>query len=275
MGTNPDFIHIGPGRSGTTFLYKVFQNHPDIGLAKNIKETNFFNSNYHKGIEWYLKFFNYKSNIIKGEVSPNYFYDTKNLERIHKHFPDIKIITILRNPYERMVSLYHCLIRSGRISKDVDFVEIFREHSEYFAQNIYSNSLKKLFELFPRNQVYLDFFDNLKRDKTKVINNIFEFLCVDSEKSVYVENKVNQSQMIKNVYLVNFGRKTADFLREYELYSLLEYLKESSLLNKLLYKNEIYNSQQIRFSDEIIYKMNSDIHLIENILSEDLSHWRK
>ena len=134
----PDFIHIGPGRFGTTFLYKVFQSHPDIGLAKNIKETNFFTFNYHKGLDWYFKFFDYDYDVVKGEISPNYFYDISSIDRIKKNLPNVKIITILRNPFERMVSLYYYLIRSGTIAHDTAFNDIFKPGNIYLEQNLYS-----------------------------------------------------------------------------------------------------------------------------------------
>ncbi|HAD96803.1 MAG TPA: sulfotransferase, partial [Cryomorphaceae bacterium] len=46
---SPDFIHIGPGRTGTTYIFKMLGQHPGINLP-NEKEINFFNRNYSKGL---------------------------------------------------------------------------------------------------------------------------------------------------------------------------------------------------------------------------------
>ncbi|HVN63485.1 MAG TPA: sulfotransferase domain-containing protein, partial [Candidatus Binataceae bacterium] len=68
----PDFIAVGPQRTGTTWLHKVLQGH--TGLPRGIKETDFFLKNYSRGIDWYLEFFRgYPAELPIGEIDPNYF----------------------------------------------------------------------------------------------------------------------------------------------------------------------------------------------------------
>ena len=49
---NVDFIVVGPGRSGTSWLFNLLKEHNDILMPK-IKETEYFNNNFHKGNGWY------------------------------------------------------------------------------------------------------------------------------------------------------------------------------------------------------------------------------
>ena len=58
----PDFIHVGPPRTGTTWLHEVLKGH--VGLPEG-KSTRFFETEYHRGIEWYADFFkDYPPNLL-------------------------------------------------------------------------------------------------------------------------------------------------------------------------------------------------------------------
>ncbi|RPI52485.1 MAG: sulfotransferase, partial [Chloroflexi bacterium] len=47
----PDFCIIGGQRCGTTSLYNYLVQHPDVSPAF-MKETHFFDTHYHRGINW-------------------------------------------------------------------------------------------------------------------------------------------------------------------------------------------------------------------------------
>src|SRR5215470_18764382 len=93
----PDFIAVGPQRTGTTWLHEVMK--PHLGLPRGIKETDFFLKNYARGMEWYRDFFRGCSpDLPMGEVDPNYFGEDVARERICKDIPQAKIIVTLRDP---------------------------------------------------------------------------------------------------------------------------------------------------------------------------------
>ena len=58
----PNFMCIGAAKSGTTTLYDILKQHPEIFIPA-FKEPHFFDipENYNNGIEWYEK--NYFRNI--------------------------------------------------------------------------------------------------------------------------------------------------------------------------------------------------------------------
>ena len=64
---------IGVQKAGTTSLYDVLKNHPQVCLSKK-KETKFFNreQDFAKGIEYYAKNFS-QANIgqVVGEIDPD------------------------------------------------------------------------------------------------------------------------------------------------------------------------------------------------------------
>jgi len=94
----PNFIVIGPGRSGTTWLYNALREHPEIGMAST-KETCYFDAFYHKGLGWYADFFkSYNGRKAIGEVSNTYIFSPLAARRIAELNPNIRIISPLRNP---------------------------------------------------------------------------------------------------------------------------------------------------------------------------------
>ncbi len=58
IGTLPDFVIIGAQKCGTTHLYNVLTQHPNIEAAA-VNEVHFFDQtkHYNQGIEWYRQFF--------------------------------------------------------------------------------------------------------------------------------------------------------------------------------------------------------------------------
>src|ERR1700736_1276370 len=80
----PDFIIIGAQKGGTTSLYLYLTEHPNIGGAR-MKEINFFDKNFQRGIWWYraqfpVGFYKYyaenvrRQDLLIGEASPNYLF---------------------------------------------------------------------------------------------------------------------------------------------------------------------------------------------------------
>lgn len=150
----PTFIVVGAARSGTTTLYHLLRQHPEIYMSP-VKETNYFVNELigrngpgdrqaipdvdlmmadilvkegrflHAGLVrdlcTYLRLFDgTRAEKVRGEISPSYLYYSKVAsERIKQVVPDIKIIILLRNPIERAFSNYKVLYTSGREDLDI------------------------------------------------------------------------------------------------------------------------------------------------------------
>ncbi len=112
------FFIIGAQRSGTTYLYHILDQHPDIEMAKPaFPEPKFFlePSHYEQTLEEYERhFFLGKTDaFIRGEKSTSYIESESAAESIQKLFPDAKIIAILRNPIHRAISNYLYSVANG------------------------------------------------------------------------------------------------------------------------------------------------------------------
>jgi hypothetical protein len=106
--TLPTFLCIGGQRCGSTWVHRVLEAHPEVALSS--KEYNFFNLRIRtEGFEKYCSFFSSSdpSNLkfVRGDISPLYsamFRD--EVEMLHSMLPDLKIILIIRNPVDRLIS---------------------------------------------------------------------------------------------------------------------------------------------------------------------------
>jgi len=118
----PNLICPGAAKSGTTTLYDLLRQHPDV-LMSSKKEANFFVQNYQKGKEWYEKlyFSGWKDEKIIGDITPSYMSFKYVAKRIHDMLGNgIKFIFLLRNPVTRAYSHYWMTRRNGLENKSFE-----------------------------------------------------------------------------------------------------------------------------------------------------------
>ena len=116
----PDFILIGGMRCGTTWLREALSRHPDIWLPQ-YEPLYFSNNPLNWSWEEYVSIFLPGANISTiGEKSSNY---TLSVDKIRSSLPDSKLILIIRNPFERLISHYNFARRRGYSISLEHFVE--------------------------------------------------------------------------------------------------------------------------------------------------------
>ena len=124
-GMPPSFLIIGAQRCGTTYLYDLLTEHPQIAKATH-KEIHFFDRHFQRGMQWYLGNFPPKrpalasDGCITGEATPTYLAYRSVPARVRQLLPDIKLVALVRNPVDRAVSHYHHFRRLGYESRSFD-----------------------------------------------------------------------------------------------------------------------------------------------------------
>uniref|UniRef100_A0A0K2UYH4 [heparan sulfate]-glucosamine N-sulfotransferase n=1 Tax=Lepeophtheirus salmonis TaxID=72036 RepID=A0A0K2UYH4_LEPSM len=111
----PNFLVIGPQKTGTTALYNFLKIHPSIisnnHHSKYFEEVQFFSSSdYLKGIDWYMSFFpdNVKINdTLVFEKSATYFDKGIVPLRVSNLLPEASLISIIISPIKRAYSWYY------------------------------------------------------------------------------------------------------------------------------------------------------------------------
>ena len=178
---------IGAQKCGTSSLYKMFSDHPQICLSR-IKEPHFFDidENYAKGWTWYERLFEESAEkICVVEATPHYYRSRVAAERIFRWLPDIKLMLILRDPGERAYSNYWFNV--GRGAERQPFDEIIRTEEgreRYITKGFYIDHIEMYLSLFGRDQLKVCLFDDLRKDSQQLMREMFDFLGLDAERKV-------------------------------------------------------------------------------------------
>ena len=100
-------VVAGMPRASTTFLYHTLASHPSCFVPSR-KELEYFSLNGSRGDDWYRSFFadaNPADTAL--DISPLYFFSPGCAQRISEYFKRPRVVLILRNPAEFIVSFYN------------------------------------------------------------------------------------------------------------------------------------------------------------------------
>ncbi|MPZ72162.1 MAG: hypothetical protein GEU74_02855 [Nitriliruptorales bacterium] len=108
---------IGAQRCGTTYLYRVLDEHPEIAMARPMRpEPKFFldRNQWTRGIEWYVQtYFGGRDSAVLGEKATSYLEFPEAAQRAGAMLPSAHIIVVLRDPVSRAVSNWKLSTASG------------------------------------------------------------------------------------------------------------------------------------------------------------------
>jgi hypothetical protein len=184
--TLPNFLIIGAAKAGTTSLHGYLSLHPEIFMSKR-KELNFFDDRgrWNKGIEWYKSNFN-DTFSINGEASPQYSRYPRNAgvpERIKRVLGAPKLIYLIRDPVERIISFYAHMVQRSLSTPPFEelLAAIETDSEEYIQGSSYFLQLSQYLKLFPRDTILVVLQERLRADRRRTLKLIFKFLGVDDE----------------------------------------------------------------------------------------------
>ncbi|HAP00366.1 MAG TPA: hypothetical protein DCQ93_00430 [Bacteroidetes bacterium] len=214
----PNFLCIGAQKTGTTALYHILKNHPEITVSKPRKETKFFyrDSEYKQGLEFYSKFFSYGTPAKAiGEFDPDYLYFDYVPERIfHTLGANIKFIVIFRHPVDRAYSQYLMSVHRSHENKEFeeairaeksrlkDASLIHRNHFSYLSRGCYDEQLARYFKYFPKeNFLFLKYEEEIQQNISTALSKIFSFLNI-SETDLDTNIKMNEASKPKSKTLM-------------------------------------------------------------------------
>lgn len=274
----PRFLVVGGQKCGTTWLSMMLEAHPGICMPKGCKETLFFVEFYHKGIDWYARYFKHcESNQIPGEVCPLYMLPRCFNNILDSLGPDVKIMFMVRNPLDAFLSKYYHEMRDGVASRpdDInDFVESLDHSHKYLYSFLYYESICRFKEEFsepPRVWFYEDIIDHPKN----LLRSVYEYLGVDVKfcPEDIVNLRINPSA---KAHSKSFNRLLANanfFLKGKQFDSLRQGMVKLGI-KKLMYKpfdNQVHLNEKSR--QKLITLFEEDIQKLSEYTKRDLSHW--
>jgi len=288
-----DFIGIGSAKSGSSWVAKMLEKHPDIlfSAQKSKKELRFFNTagdhdyikdnfnNFNKGINWYLNQFpDPAPSKIRGEFSISYLTDKEAPKNIKKYFSDIKIIAVLRNPTDMIYSLYWFSRATIETKVPDSFEELVDKHI-FLDRGKYYKHLKRYFKLFPKENIHIILHDDLKKSPEKVLKKLYKFLNINSnylppDYSKRINTaKFTRFPIIQSVLsnLMNLLKKTKliDNVQKYNFFEKI-YVAYA----KFNLKKADYPKMKIKTRKKLNCYYKKDIKKLEKLINVNLSDWR-
>jgi len=182
MNRIPNLFIIGSMKSGTSSLHQYIDTHPDIFMS-GIKEPMHFSQpeNYTNRVSAYMALFaDATTEKYVGESSTEYTKLPRggNIpQRIYQFNPESKLIYLMRDPFDRIVSDYKHLVKSGITT--LPFYEALLDDPQEVITSCYAYQLKPYFEVFGREAVYLDTFESMTQDPKSFCRRLFAWLGVD------------------------------------------------------------------------------------------------
>jgi len=214
--SKPNFFIIGTPKSGTTSLFYHLDAHPEVFTPK-IKEPHYFShpevkSTYYKtniisNEQNYLNLYkNVENEKAIGDLSTSYFFNYDSAERIKEFNKDAKVIVVLRNPVERAISHYLMDFSLGYINLPLDEVlKNEKDYKSFYNQYVnigfYEKPLKKFIEVFGRANILIILSDNLFNKTEKTLENVFNFIGVDTNLKLELFKKRNQFKKPKHPFV--------------------------------------------------------------------------
>lgn len=191
----PSFVIIGAQKAGTSALFKMLAQHPQV-LAPAVKELHFFDNdaNYAKGFAHYRAQFPPAprgGGKVTFEATPAYLFVERAAERLHTHLPKTRLVAVLRDPVKRAFSAWnmfrdfatdpvHGHLHDSRsfaqaVEDELSGRDVPWEH-RYLARGHYAGQLRRYFDLFGRDRVLVLDHRDLDRDPGGVMARCCTFL---------------------------------------------------------------------------------------------------
>jgi len=215
--SGPDFLVIGAQRAGTSWLYRVLRQHPELWLPP-LKELHYFDKigkpsswngqkksrrlrgrfgtslglgwwdfRYFFGTrndEWYAKLFQEGRcrGRVAGEVTPAYAVLSEDrFRRIQQINPRVKLIFIMRDPVERAWSAVNRAAARGRLEGNLSIEAAIEGARKRRADSMYIDTVSRIESIFPAAQLHYCFFEDLAEKPVIFVSSILKFLGVTAD----------------------------------------------------------------------------------------------
>jgi hypothetical protein len=271
----PDFIGVGPGRTGTTWLHEVLNGR--VNLPAGIKETDFFTTNYYKGIDWYAHHFRLADNRRPvGEINP-YFGFPEAAERIAAQIPRCKIICTFRHPVERIYSEYKLWRHYTQTKFPID--EFLVKVPQVIEVTRYAKHLPDWRARFGDDRVLVCLNDDLRSDPQAYLDRVCDFIGIEKypvPAAAAAGEKINSINDLPR--FPRFARKMRHFnywLEEKQFYATMNFLERAGFWKFSFGGGAQFGPLDSATEAHLHDLMRPEIDALERLIGRDLSMWKE
>jgi hypothetical protein len=271
----PSFFVIGPPRTGTTWLYEILRDH--TVLPSPTKETRFFDTHFHRGLDWYVAHFPVATGHLRvGEVAPTYFVSTKASERIAGLLPHARVVCIFRNPVERILSLYKLKCAYGLIPWS--FEQAIVRDPEMLESGKYATKLQAWQNIMGKDRVLAMVYDDLRRTPQVFLDTLVDFIDVPRFELKEAQTKnvhTSETMTYPRSYRRTRNASTlADWFKARRLDRVVAAVRDSPLRNFFLGGGAPFAELPLDIVNGLYDLFRPEVEKLETILNRDLSAWK-
>jgi hypothetical protein len=299
IARTPTFMIAGAPKCGTTALYEYLQTHPQI-LLSDPKEPHFYAEDLgdHREVFTdveYERLFSAAGpeHLAIGEASAWYLHSWVALPRVARELPDTKLIIMLRNPAELVLSLHSDLVWIC-FESELDFEQAWSLQSDrkagrrvptlcqvpWFLQyrevGQLSQHVGRMLKLFPREQVRFYLLDDLKDSAARVYQDALTFLGLPNDGrtefprvNASKRNRLQRLAWVQSLLVRSLPRPCIEAGKRIGLGKLNRSITE---MNCTTHRPEPPTDEFRRHLTEEFY---NDVCELESILERKLDHWKK
>ena len=267
-----DVIHLGPQKSGTTWLYECLKEHPQVACAPH-DSIHYYDMFYHLGTQWYVEHFeDAKPDQIIFDTTPSYLRSLRAPERMYRDNPEAKLMVTLRHPVERAFSHYWHEQKDPR--RKYEFSEVLSNY-DFFASwlesGFYAEHIERYLAYFPREQILCQTFDLLKRDPASFLVEVLSFLGVDETfRPSLIETKINEAKVVRTP----IGKLRVKASRGVTRVLGTEFL-DTQWAKWMTASREYNRGVEADFYNQLLEICLPEIELTELLVGLDLSNWKQ
>jgi hypothetical protein len=264
------FLIIGAAKSATTSLQRALQ--LDASVYMPDPELHYFSREYHRGPAWYLEqFAGARPGKIIGEKSNSYLDTPEAAARIHAALPSVRLIAQLRNPIERAYSDYCMLYRRAEVGRDIDAHLDPRRAADgrFLRGGLYHEQLLRFFDLFPRDQILVVFFEDFRKDPRAQVGDIRRMIGLPPDFEVAPFN-----EKVKDKTSPTFSpevRRKLSWLKP--AVAPFRQFTAFKAFRDLLVREMIYNPLTPELRNRLIEFYAPDAEKLGKLLDRDMSKW--
>jgi hypothetical protein len=196
-----NLIIAGVNKAGSTSLFHYLIDHPQICGSKNKEACYFLPLLYGKEIgpisDYASLFRDCGDESIRLESTPSYFFGGRPVaEAIQNVLEEPRILVILKDPVERLVSFYNRKFTTFQVPQNLSFEEYVDKCFSFTDEELklpenhiytgvirgrYSDHMSEWFEVF-NGDLKVIFFDDLSSDPESLMHAICKWMGLDSSK---------------------------------------------------------------------------------------------
>jgi hypothetical protein len=199
--------------------------------------------------------------------------------RIHRYVPEVKLVAILRHPADRAFSAFTMRVRDG-LEPCQSLREAIADQSRrdregwaiggYVSRGFYCRQLRPYYSLFPREQIRVYLFDELKRDPVGLLRDLFAFIGVSSDFIPDLSARLNRSGVIRNPVVRTLWTRSNP-LRDLVRPLLPERVRRGAF--RLLIREVEKPPPDPELHQELTELYREDILCLQELIGRDLTAW--